>query len=162
MIVSLPMIIKIFENIEYTRGLRSAIISYYTANCNTEILFIDMTVPLVQISNFMYIGGREQVWGANINSKDYFEGHYGDQIITLHEPKCVELDRAQSWVYDHEKRVFTIRSGSYSLSSNDKKGVSEGSLLFYILLYSFALIVSIILTVRTLVRRLSSKRNNIN
>jgi hypothetical protein len=161
-IISLPIIFKIFENIEYTKGLRSAIIKYYSDNCNAEIITIEMTVPLIQISNFMHIGGREQVWRANINSKDYFEGHYGNQIITLTDPKCVELSRAHSWEYDHEKRTFTLKGDTEVLNINDKKGISEGSLFFYIIFYSLNLVISFILIMRTIFRRLAREGNNIS
>jgi hypothetical protein len=164
MLISIPLMIKIFENIEYRKGLRAAIINFYTANCNAEIQSIHMTVPLFQVSNFMYIGGREQVWKANINSKDYFEGHYGNQIITLNEPKCVELIRGKDWAYDHEKYAFTNPNDNYFLPVyvNDKKGISEWLLLFYIIFYCLTLVVSFVFTVSALIRRLSRKSKHIS
>ncbi|SDP26730.1 hypothetical protein SAMN04487897_1608 [Paenibacillus sp. yr247] len=87
---SYPIIVKINENIDYTKGLQTAISNYYIDNCNAEILSIDLTVPLIQVSNFMHIGGREQTWSANINLKDHFGGHYGNKIITLIDPKCTK------------------------------------------------------------------------
>lgn len=137
--------------------MKTAITKYFNKYCEQEIQSIDMNVPLFKPINFVAYGGMEQKWNAVINHSNYFEGHYGDEIITLKRSACDPESSNTTWIYDANLKEF-ISSEYITLDIHDQKGISFGWVVFYSLFYFLYIVFIIVWMVRNSLRNAKDNR----
>lgn len=154
-VISFPFLRDTSENITLSNDLKTALTKFFNKFCEQDIQSIDMNVPLFKPINFVAYGGMEQKWSALINQSIYFEGHYGDEIITLKRSACNPESSNAIWIFDANLKEF-IESEYIILDIDDQKGLSFGWAVFYTFFYFLYIVFIIVWLIRNSLRNVKN------